>query len=430
MRLAWRPGFTLVEVLVAASIGTVLMVMVTQAYLGMGNSQALATLGLNLKNCGTASISEIHKSLRAAHLILAKPVPLNDPTHTTNAWLGRVPVAGLHEAGAVKAPIGYSTDTSELTPGPFRGDGARPDEFLLPGISQSASFYEADVDGAANPDFSASDVGNALAFFVNEPKVKITMKLNTGENPAAALAAFGGSEVQRFSAYRLVVFYVARRPLPVGISLRRAAVTDADYTYTLMQWKSRPFVDREEVESWMRRLDAGWATLDPKLADGGGGVELYVLNKMVELKNQGMVGSIIPSAKNPARAEIPNAVGSLLPSRGPSATGPLQSADEDCDLLTGDFRTALRLLPRDSSGEGMLAFNSRAGGPYDPVDMGGLRVPSFGVTTGVPFGFEVAVGGLRTNRQVMVRLNLAARTLSARKYVGQVFQQVVSVAED
>jgi hypothetical protein len=105
----------------------------------------------------------------------------------------------------------------------------------------------------------------------------------------------------------------------------------------------------------------------------------------------------------------------------------LELVEETGRLKLYNFQKAVKLDLKGGFGETMVAFNTTPV-PGRGLPVQGLDVPAYARDDAqIPYGFEVMAGGQPGNRQVLVRLALAAITYPGFHLVGQQFQQVMQI---
>jgi len=214
---------TLLELLVAMGIGTVVGIMALTAYMGANKAQAITVGSHMLSNGGQRALSDIYKKLNGARR-------LYDRGAATNKFLANLPIAGYTAGG--------------LTPGATL---APVTDVLLPRVVSGGSFAIQQVNGAGvvtnNAAFDQDSVGNALFFLAKDPRVAI----HEPGGSSVQATAFGTADYY-VQPYRFHFLFLVRRPLPINAP----AVRPADsWTYQLMHWDSLPYLDRADLEAWM-----------------------------------------------------------------------------------------------------------------------------------------------------------------------------------
>lgn len=434
------------EVLIAAALGSVVMVIVAKAYQGLAKAQGVTQGAADLRRLGEASTEAIYRDLKQARRLFARSAGANVISRT---WYGRTPIENLTEGGP---------SPQEVTPGPMTGS---PNEFVLPVIFGDGLFSGG--GGATGPsgfELVPSECGNALMFLTQEPKLEVvpsgaTPGANATEQKDFLDEVFGPAPDRKvyLSAYRLHVYFVARKPLGSGPEVRPGS----PFTYTVMHWKSKVYADVDDCDALIANVlnvypAAGkpakppkGSKKPPKLPRGmaeATGARAYVngLFAVLGAAPLEVAGAIQPMADDAGKVPgtgMTQAVFDLMALIDPKGGGPpptyvlrMQENSSD-EFVTGDFRTALKGMARSSHAAIDLAFNTEAAGSLPAVPAGSLRIPLWGdATTGVPFGFETAIVGSATARQVMYRISLTGRTLGSRGNYAQAFQQVVAVSEN
>ena len=358
-----RRGLTLLEVLVAAGIGIVLLTLAVRAYLGANKAQNIAIAAGMIKSQGQSALHDLYYKLHQSHTIF-------DRGTTANSWLTKVPVEG------------HYTASDKLTPGYLTS------EAVLPVITRSAAFSTTDAA------FSAGNVGNALFFTTAEPEAVM------GENGTGTEleGAFGTDEVH-LTPFRLQLIVLVRRDLPLNAP---AVQPGSRFTYQLMTWTSAPYLDYTDMRRWIQTLTSKGVS------------NAYVDGKLAGLTGGGFAGIV-----DVASTTSTNAIRKLVP------TGDYLDFElETAPFRTFQYRAASKTTMKTGIGELFVAFNTSGTGA---VPVGTLDVPAFASDGAVPYGFETMVGGPVGTRQALVRLSYAARTTPGNVMSGQTFQQVVQI---
>jgi prepilin-type N-terminal cleavage/methylation domain-containing protein len=355
------PGFTLLEILVAAAIGLVVVGFALEAYFAAQKAKAVAVGGSLLKAAGQATLDDIYKGVHQSKHLYVR----GDAADTL---LARLPMHPFYE------------DAGALSPGPTK------EELRLPDLKLTGSFQ------ATDPNFDPDAAGNALFFARSEP--------NATADAAGLQAALGTSRLA-LPAYTLDFYCLVRRPLPPGQFVRG---TDR-YTYGLMHYRSKPYLDYHELVDFQRSLKR-------QAADADGTID----EVLAQLK-AGYAGAI-----------------ALDVADGNHAIFDLAATHDHLDLYenatariaTGSYRTPLAFAMNQAFGEPMVAFNTTAEDPSHALPVAGLDVPAFAPDkTTFPYGLETMVAGPPDARQVLVRLALAAKTQPGRTMVASSHQQIV-----
>ncbi|MFP5501588.1 MAG: PilW family protein, partial [Candidatus Sericytochromatia bacterium] len=369
--------FTLLEMLIALTIGSVVLGLIANAYLGANKAQSMTVANGLMKSSGQSALNTIYGDLHQASVFFDRGV-------IADSFLSRLPIAG------------YDTSAGALSPGVDQTD------VLLPLLTEKASFWEADATGTINPDFSPGAVGNALFFATAEAKAIMAPEFGQGE--------------YHLTPYRLHFYFLARRAMAVNAHPIRPGTT---FTYHLMHWESQPYLDYHEVLNFLGRYkDGGVSNAD-------------LTTKLDRLRPAvgPFAGAINLSAVD---ASLGGSSGVLYDLVLDDAGGRSLRLNTTARFATGRFHSAERYAMRESFGQTMVAFNTKPSSPAPSVPpavpVAGLDVPAFAsVTDGTPYGLEVMVGGEQSHRQVLLRLALAARTMPGHVMVGQTFQQVVQI---
>jgi hypothetical protein len=276
----------------------------------------------------------------------------------------------------------FYLDAGALTPGP------QPEELRLPDLKLTGAFQ------ASDPNFDPDAPGNALFFARSEP--------NATAADDGLKTALGSRELA-LPAYTLDFYFMCRRPLPKGQFIRGRD----PYTYGLMHFRSRPYLDYHELVDLERLLKRQAADADDTID-----------NVLSQLRGAyaGAIALDVPDGNH--------AIFDL------AATRDHQDLYENpmARIAKGTFRTPLAFAMNQDFGEPMVAFNTTAEDPSHALAVAGLDVPAFAPDkTTFPYGMEALVAGPPDARQVLVRLALAAQTHPGRILIGSTHQQVVQV---
>ncbi|MEB3223030.1 MAG: prepilin-type N-terminal cleavage/methylation domain-containing protein [Candidatus Sericytochromatia bacterium] len=390
---AARPAFTLMEVLIAMSLGLVVVGAALNAYLG-ANSAVTRTVGDGrLKHAGEQALDDIYRELKGVRRVFSRGT-------TASSWLARTALR------------------------PWQADGLTPQvetaDLVLPDMLASASF------DASNAGLAAA-AGNALVFVASEPSARITEP--AASPPAGPHTSVFGTPTQHFSAYRFHVYHLAKKPLEPAERLVRGTDRATDgYTYRLMHWQSRPYLDYQEVRTWIERLQTHQPALSPEPTS-------FIQAKLAALSSGSPVkapyaGAVDLSVLDAASGATPAGVYELTLSGGGLAASTAR-------LASGDYRGAIAFGVQAGFGLPMVAFNNGTAAAPPPVPArdvsqgGDLVVPRFAPADDLrPFGFEVLYGGPQNGRQILLRLALALRDAQGRGPLkGLAVQQTVRLYE-
>jgi hypothetical protein len=297
-------------------------------------------------------------------------------------------------------------------------------DLVFPTIQPRASFYVQDAAASANPHFDRNKVGNALMFAALDRRARV---MDPSSPPQPQKDTFG-DEHHQFSAYRLHLYFLARRSLGANGRVRPGS----SYTYQLMHWRSLPYLDYHEVRAWMTEMKNRVPALSPApdafisakllaMRDHDSGTGPYAGTLNLQAIDAGMAVTAMPAYHNLVTSDYLDL-----------------TRDGSRRFENDQYRSALRFNTRNSFAECMVAFNTTApdDASYPAVPLQAVQslqqnVPAFApLDTNKPFGFEVAVGGPGSGRQVLLRLALAARShTGSRSLTGQVYQKVAQVYE-
>lgn len=382
------------ELLVASAIGAVITAALLQAFMSANKARATAAASGLLKGAGQGALTRLHQRLHAARHVF-------DRDAVSATWLSRLPIAP------------FDASAGALTP------GADPADVLLPAIKPTASFNAQQVTGGAtvaNAAFDGASVGNALFFATVEPKAHI---VETASDRVTQVAF--GSATTELTAYRLHFYYLGRRALATS----DPGVRGGDrYTYQLMHWTSRPYLDHRELKAWQQ------AIMDHQPASDYTGTApgAFVGAKLTSLGAY-YAGAIDLSTSDAGMASAVPALYTLTPTSGSRDVG----ADTTSRFATDKFGQAVDFQMAENFAQPMIAFNTTAASgapPIPAVPVESLDVPAFADDASrFPFGFETMVGGPDDARQVLVRLAMAARTVPGKVWVTETCQEVVHVNE-
>lgn len=388
-------GFTLLEVLIASAIATVVLGMVINAYVG-ANKALNATVGGNqLKMAGEKGLEGIYRNLKSAKKIFGRGA-------TADSWLGRTDLEPYKSGGLTP-----KVETADL---------------VLPDLMSVAYFGGPTPTPAPTPALAGS-VGNAL-FFVTTEQAAVVADPSPTPN---VMATVFGSRTYRFTAYRLHLYHLARRDLGKFEPIRG---TDR-YTYSLMHWTSEPYLDYYEVKKWMSRI----MTFTPTITPTPNALIDAKLDALSDASTGPYAGVIDLSATDASTA---SSTGAAMYGFTPLSTARQDLTPDTTKRFKGaDYRSALDFAVRDTFAYPMVAFNNGSATSPPPVkvtDMAkgeSLAVPMYAPSNATqPYGFEVIVGGPASGRQVLLRLALAAKSgAGSRGTSGLSVQQIVQVYE-
>jgi hypothetical protein len=388
-----RPAFTVMEVLIALALGLVVIGAALNAYLGANTAVTRAVGDGRLKHAGEQALDDIYRELKGVRRVFARGA-------TASSWLAR-------------------TDLR-----PWKADGLTPQaetsELVLPDTLSSAAF------DASNTAMAAA-AGNALFFVASEPSARVA-------EPAASPAAgphttVFGTPIQHFTVHRFHLYFLAKKPLEASERLVRGTERATDgYTYRLMHWKSRPYLDYQEVRTWLERLTTHQPPLSPDPTS-------FIQAKLSALSSGSPVKAPYAGAVDLAVSDA--AVGAATPAVYELVLTSGALTASSARLSHADYRGAIAFGLQAGFGLPMVAFNNGTAASPPPVaardvNLGGdLVVPRFAAADEVrPFGFEVLHGGPQSGRQILVRLALAMRDAHTRGTLkGLAVQQTVRVYE-
>jgi hypothetical protein len=388
---------TLLELLIAMGIGLLVSAMALTAYFGANKAQAVTVGTHMLATSGQKSVAAIYRNLNGARRIY-------DRSAATDKFLNRIPIQGLG---------GGDTPAVIRTP-------AVPSEMVLPRVVSNGSFATQLVDGAGvitnNVKYDQASAGNALFFLAKDPKVFIR------ESGASTVQATAFATKDYFvQLYRLHFYFLARRPL--GTGARPVRGTDA-FTFQLMHWDSLPYVDRQDLETWMAGL--------MKAIGGSAAAKTYIDAKLAALS------AVYDGAIDAGELDPDTALFDLAKASTSDYTH-LKAKATTTLLTSGHYAKAIQSEMRGNFGESFVAFNTENGPSASIVGVpirslsdtdNTNRVPNYAdATTGIPYGFEVMVAGSPTSRRVLMHLTLAARTQPGNVLMAQSIQQVAQVYE-
>lgn len=360
------------------------MTIIMQAYFGANKAQAIAIGTSALKVGGQKALNELYTALHQnRHLFDRNPV--------TETFLARTPIYPYLTSGAAM-----------LSPGlPSPSPGV---DLQLPLVRETGTLAKDALTLPADVTALENAVGNALFFASIEPHVILN---DSGDN--VLQTALGTNKVY-LGVTRLHFYYLARRDLPTTAPKIRPG---AGYTYHLMSWKSKPYLDYQDVTKWMGRVMDSTAT----------NKDTYIDAKLTALAAK-YAGALNVAAADASMAAATPALYDLT--KKDAARRDLQ-ANTSARFQTERFGNAIDYGMKNTYGEPMVAFNTTGTGgvPIQNVD-----VPAFANDLDSrPFGFEVMIVGQPDARKVLLRLALAARTHTGKVFVGQTFQQVVHIFE-
>jgi hypothetical protein len=381
------------EVLIAMGLGLVVVGAALNAYIG-ANSAVTRTVGDGrLKHAGERSLDDIYRELKGVRRVFSRGT-------AASSWLAR-------------------TDMR-----PWKADGLTPQaetlELVLPDLLASGTF------DASNAGMAAA-AGNALVFVASEPAARITEPV--AYPPAGPHTTVFGTPTQHFSVYRFHVYHLAKKPLEPSERLVRGSDRATEgYTYRLMHWQSRPYLDHQEVRAWIERLTTHQPALTPEPTS-------FIQAKLAALSS----GSPV---KAPYAGAVDLAVGDAAIGASPAGVYELTLAGSELTassarLAHADYRGAIAFGVQAGFGLPMVAFNNGTAAVPPPVaarDLsqgGDLVVPRFASADDVrPFGFEVLYGGPQNGRQILLRLAMAMRDAQSRGPLkGLAVQQTVRLYE-
>ncbi|MDB5096989.1 MAG: hypothetical protein JWM80_1410 [Cyanobacteria bacterium RYN_339] len=358
-----RAGFTLLEVLIAGTLGLVVVGFALEAYFAAHKAKAFAVGSGLLKAAGQASVDGIYKGLHQSKHLYVR----GDAADTLMA---RMPMHPFYE------------DAGALSPGPQR------EELRLPDLKLTGSFQ------AGDPNFDPDAPGNALFFARSEPNATVS---------ADGLKAALGSRDLALPTYTLDFYYLCRRALPAGQAVRGKD----PYVYGLMHFRSKPYLDYHEL-----------VDLERSLKRQGGDADATIDLVLGELRS-GYAGAIALDAPDGGRALYDLAAtrdhqdleenGGARVAMGSFRTPLAFAMHQDFGEPMVAFNT--------TADDPARAF------PAASLDVPAYAPDK----TPFPYGLETLVSGPPDARQVLVRLSLAAQTRPGRAVIGSTFQQVVQV---
>ncbi|MDB5096986.1 MAG: hypothetical protein JWM80_1407 [Cyanobacteria bacterium RYN_339] len=390
-----RAAFTLLEVMVAMGIGLMVSGGMLYAYMGANRSQGLTVGSSMLKQSGQASLNDVYKRLNQARHVFTRT---DGP-----GWLAKLPIDGY---GGGLSPGPTITPSPELVL-PL----AEPSGSFLARLDNGASVPGGQELGSDNVDFHPGSVGNALFFLSKEPRVTFRDVANGVQDTAFNTIDFN------IHSYRFQFYYLVHRQLPVTAMPVR---TGDNFIYQLMRWDSEQYLDRREIEEWMKALIA-------QNPGNVGGAHAFIVDRL------GKAAARYPGALDLGQA-TPNAALFKLDTTDYVA---LDSQPAAQLLVSGHFGTAVKLQMRTSFGESFVAFNNVAGSapavkppvPITALSNANERIPTYATPTDLPYGFEVMIAGPPASQRVLVRLALAARTQPGNNLIGETYQQLTQTFE-
>ena len=395
-----RRGFSLVELLIAAGLGVTVMTIGINAYLGANKVQALAVGGSLLKQSAEQGLDELFRQLKGSRKIF-------DAAQAAE-WVKRLDLLSPWNVGGTVTPAIEAND------------------LMFPTIQPKAQFYVQDLAASQNPNFDRTKMGNALMFASLEPRALVKDPLAP---PQPQTDTFGDPDHQ-FSAYRLHLYFLARRSLGTLKSVRPGS----SFTYQLMHWQSLPFLDYQELQDWMSDMKTRTPALNPA-------PDAFITTKLLKMRDSadGGTGPYAGALNLQASDAAMTVTASPAYYRLAAASGYLDLVRNSTRRFeNAAYRSALQFNARNSFVECMVAFNTSApfDGSFPAVPLPAVaslqeNVPGYApLNTNKPYGFEVAIGGPGSGRQVLLRLALASRSHSGgRNLTGYVFQKVVQVSE-
>ncbi|MEB3328255.1 MAG: prepilin-type N-terminal cleavage/methylation domain-containing protein [Candidatus Sericytochromatia bacterium] len=386
-----RPAFTLMELLIAMALGLVVIGAALNAYLGANSAVTRAVGDGRLKHAGEQALDAIYRDLKGVRRVFARGA-------TASSWLGR----------------------SDLRP--WQPDGLTPQaetaELVLPDLLASPTF---DASNAS----LATGAGNALFFVASEPSARITDPAGS----AGPHATVFGTPVQHFTVHRFHLYLLARKPLEASERLVRGTDRATEgFTYRLMHWQSRPYLDYQEVRTWLERLTTHQPPLSPDPT-------AFIQAKLAALSSGSPVKAPYAGAVDLAVSD--GAVGAAVPGLYELVLEGGGLAVSTARLHHADYRGAIAFGVQAGFGLPMVAFNNGTAVAPPPVpardvNLGDdLVVPRFAAPDELrPFGFEVLYGGPQSGRQILLRLALAMRDAQSRGTLkGLAVQQTVRIYE-
>lgn len=392
-----RPGFSLIEVLVAAGISVTVMTIGISAYLGATKVQALAVGGSFLKQSAEQGLNDLYRELKGSRKIF--------DAAQASEWVKRTDLKSPWNGAGLLTP--------EIV----------ADDLVFPTIQPQAQFYIQDMSASQNPNFDRTKMGNALMFVALDQRVIVK---DPATPPQPQNDTFGDTQ-QQLSAFRLHLYFLARRSMAVNGRVRAGS----SFTYQLMHWRSKPFLDYNELKQWMTKMKTKSPPLTPSpnsfiaakllaMRDHASGTGPYAGALNLQAVDAGMAVVAAPAY---TKLEVTSSFLDLVPET-------LRRFEYD------RYQAALTFNARNAYAECMVAFNTSAPAdasypavPLQAVAAQQSNVPGLApFDTNKPFGFEVAVGGPGSGRQVLLRLALASRpSTGSRNLTGYVFQKVVQV---
>ncbi|MFP5503191.1 MAG: PilW family protein [Candidatus Sericytochromatia bacterium] len=383
---ASRPGFTLLELLIATALMTLVFAVMMQAFLGARKAQGMTVAIENLKHEGQQAMHHMMLELGQARRLIASQA--TDPAEVD---MGRDFFEAIDDLKGVSPPL----------PATLR-------HFVR--IDSNGSFGKV---GNGETEMPYSAFGNALIFVKRETELPIvgeTIKFGSTLSDRTLTE----QQPYRLYVYRFIAYYLAMRPLP-----HNAPPINGDWTsgLTLYRFESQPYHERSEVWGFLKRLpDADERT--------------RVWNDKLAATTEGEAIAGAWDANEP----------------DPNLAFFTYSKDEDEMInqpgyVRGKQSRPLTQFMSEPYAIGTVAFN--AGSKYPNFQVAGNRdgAPSFvgpafaldpdaASPTQVPYGFEVGVIGANSGRQVLLRLALAARITAGNHLYGHTHQQIVQVFDN
>jgi prepilin-type N-terminal cleavage/methylation domain-containing protein len=369
-----RRGFTLLEILLAISIFSIVMAALSMSFIGVRKSQGVAVSNNLLRVAGQRAIKDIHMELSQSRKLLA----------STNL-----------QPPAVDVGRQYFTQFQGITSPPAIPFG----NMQFPRIDANGGFG---VPGANSGELERATVGNTLAFITTAKNLRVAH--------SAVTVAFPGipprlvpttTDPYYMPALKFVAYYLIEKALPANTAPIAGGKTS---TMQLVRWESKPYIERGE-----------WTGFSGKVV-GGAPVAKAAWDQLVA--NEGVAGLWDPSAATAASSIFTlDGVGGVIA----APTGTLFEKKRQVMLAQTDL---------EPYATGMVAFNtSTAFSVRDAQQV--IPVPAYALTDAAhvnfPYGFEVAITGPSGARTVLVRLTLAARVHAGLNIYGITQQEVVKV---
>jgi prepilin-type N-terminal cleavage/methylation domain-containing protein len=369
-----RRGFTLLEILLAISIFSIVMAALTMSFFGVRKSQGVAVSNNLLRVAGQRAIKDIHMELSQSRKLLAS-TNLQPPTID----VGRQ----------------YFLQFQGITSPPAIPFG----NMQFPRIDANGGFG---VPGANSGELERATVGNTLVFITTAKNLRVAHSAVTIMFPGIP-PRFVSTTVDPYymPALKFVAYYLIEKNLPSGTPAIAGGKTA---TMQLVRWESKPYIERGE-----------WTGFAGKVV-GGAPVAKAAWDKLVS--DEGVAGVWDPSAAT--------AAGSIFTVDGAGAVIPAPTGT----LFQKKRQVMLAQTDLEPYATGMVAFNtSTAFSVRDAQQV--IPVPAYALTDSAhrnfPYGFEVAIAGPSGARTVLVRLTLAARVHAGLNLYGITQQEVVKV---